>query len=304
MSNSIHTNMAAMVALQNLKRTNSDLANIESRISTGLRVATAKDNGAVYNIAQQMRSEHSAYDAVTTGLNRAASTADVALAAGEKISDLLVQMREKAVAASIDNLTPASRAAYNADFESLRDQVNQYVASAVFDGGNLLDGTNDPVIPTLTGKYSFLANTTGTQLIDLPITDFRLLDTTTPAPPPPVPPAVATPYDADQMQIEATSTLLTVDDAVDVRNRIAASLEFVNSQLGRIGSAAKRIEAHMTFVTTLQDSIKGGIGNLVDADLAVESARLQATQVRQQLGTQALSIANQAPQSILSLFRN
>jgi flagellin len=304
MSNSIHTNMGAMVALQNLKRTNSDLADIEGRISTGLRVATAKDNGAVYNIAQQMRSEHSAYDAVTTGLNRAASTADVALAAGEKISDLLVQMREKAVAASIDNLTASSRNAYNDDFQSLRDQINQYVSSAVFDGGNLLDGQNDPVIPNLAGSYSFLANTTGTQTIQLPISDFRLLDTTTPAPPIPVPPAVALPYAADQMQIEATSTLLTVDGAADVRNRIAASLEFVNSQLGKIGSAAKRVDAHMTFVSTLQDSIKGGIGNLVDADLAVESARLQAAQVRQQLGTQSLSIANQAPQSILSLFRN
>lgn len=304
MSNSIHTNMGAMIALQNLKRTNTDLAKIQDRISSGLRIATAKDNGAVYNIAQQMRSEHSAYDAVTTGLNRAASTADVALAAGEKISDLLVQMREKAVAASIDNLTASSRAAYNADFESLRDQINQYVANAVFDGGNLLDGRNDPVIPTLSGVYTFLGNTTGTQTIDLPITDFRLLDTTTPGPPAPIPPAVATPYDADQMQIEATSTLLTADDAADVRNRIAASLEFVNAQLGKIGSAAKRIDAHMVFVTTLQDSIKGGIGNLVDADLAVESAKLQATQVRQQLGTQALSIANSAPQSILSLFRN
>jgi flagellin len=304
MSNSIHTNMGAMVALQNLKRTNTDLEDIQSRISTGLRVATAKDNGAVYNIAQQMRSEHSAYDAVTTGLNRAASTADVALAAGEKISDLLVQMREKAVATSINNISASSRAAYNDDFQSLRDQVNQYIANAVFDGGNLLDGSNDPVIPNLTGNYSFLANTTGTQTIDLPITDFRLLDTTTPGPPVPIPPAVATPYAPDQMQIEATSSLLTVDDAADVRNRIAASLEFVNSQLGRIGSAAKRIDAHMNFVSTLQDSIKGGIGNLVDADLAVESARLQAAQVRQQLGTQSLSIANQAPQSVLSLFRN
>jgi flagellin len=304
MSSSVNTNMGAMVALQNLNRTNRDLTDIQDRISTGLRVATAKDNGAVYNIAQQLRSEHSAYDAVTTGLNRASSTADVALAAGEKISDLFVQMREKAVAASIDNLTTASRNAYNDDYESLRDQVNQYISSAVFDGGNLLDGTSNPVIPTLTGAFTFLANTTGTQTISLPITDFRLLDTTTAAPPIPIPPAVALPYAPDQIQLEATGNLLTADDAADVRNRIAASLEFVNSQLGKIGSAAKRIESHMTFISSLQDSIKGGIGNLVDADLAVESARLQAAQVKQQLGTQALSIANQAPQSILSLFRN
>lgn len=304
MSNSINTNMGAMIALQNLKRTNMDLSDIQGRISTGLRVANAKDNGAVYNVAQQMRSEHSAYDAVTTGLNRATSTADVALAAGEKISDLLVQMREKAVAASIDNLTPASRAAYDADFKSLRDQINQYASAAEFDGANLLNGSNDPVIPNLTGGYTFLANTTATQTITLPITDFRLLDTVTPAPTVPVPPAVATPYDPDQMQLELTSNLSSPDDAADSRNRVAASLEFVNAQLAHIGSAAKRVETHMSFIVSLQDSIKGGIGNLVDADLAVESARLQAAQVRQQLGTQALSIANQAPQSILSLFRN
>ncbi len=104
--------------------------------------------------------------------------------------------------------------------------------------------------------------------------------------------------------MEATSDLLTADNASDVLKRITASTEFVNAQLGKIGSISKRIESHMEFVVKLQDSIKGGIGNLVDADMAVESARLAAVQVKQQIGTQSLSIANQAPQSVLSLFRN
>jgi flagellin len=126
----------------------------------------------------------------------------------------------------------------------------------------------------------------------------RLLTTTTA----PVDPAV--PFAATQIQLEATSTINTVAAAADVRERIAASLTFVNSELARIGSAAKRIDNHNIFVSKLQDSIKGGIGNLVDADLGAESSRLQATQVKQQLGTQALSIANQSPQGLLSLFRN
>jgi flagellin len=298
MPGSVHTNMSAMVALTNLNRTNREMLDVQNRISTGLKVSNAKENGAVYNIAQQLRSEHSAYEAVTTSLNRASSIADVALAAGEQISDIFMQMRQKAVAASDTSSSAISRAAYNQEFLALRDQVNQVIQSAVFDGGNLLDGKLDPVIPTLTNSFTFLGNANGSLTLDLPVTDFRLLDTTTPA----AVPAVA--FTTDQIQLEATSTINTADDAADVRERIAASLVFVNSELGRLGAAAKRVESHNIFVSKLMDSIKGGIGNLVDADLAVESARLQATQVKQQLGTQALSIANQSPQSLLTLFRN
>lgn len=298
MPGSVHTNMSAMLALTNLNRTNREMTDVQTRISTGLKVSNAMDNAAVYNIAQQLRSEHSAYDAVTTSLNRATSIADVALAAGEQISDVFSQMRQKAVAASDSSLSAVSRAAYNQEFLALRDQVNQIVQSAVFDGGNMLDGRNDPVIPTLTNSFTFLGNTAGSLTLDLPVTDFRLLDSTTVANDP------ALPFPSDQMQLEATSTINTPEDAADVRERIAASLIFVNSELGRLGAAAKRVESHNIFVSKLQDSIKGGIGNLVDADLAVESARLQATQVKQQLGTQALSIANQSPQSLLTLFRN
>jgi flagellin len=298
MPGSVHTNMSAMVALTNLNRTNREMLDVQNRISTGLKVSNAKENGAVYNIAQQLRSEHSAYEAVTTSLNRASSIADVALAAGEQISDIFMQMRQKAVAASDTSSSAISRAAYNQEFLALRDQVNQVIQSAVFDGGNLLDGKQDVVIPTLTNTFTFLGNANGSLTLDLPVTDFRLLDTTTPA----ATPAVA--FTTDQIQLEATSTINTAADAADVRERIAASLIFVNSELGRLGAAAKRVESHNIFVSKLMDSIKGGIGNLVDADLAVESARLQATQVKQQLGTQALSIANQSPQSLLTLFRN
>ena len=289
MSGSVHTNMGAMIALQNLNKTNREMDGIQSRINTGLKVAVAKDNGAIYNIAQQQRSELSAYDAVRNSLNRAKSIADVALAAGEQISDIFSQMREKAVAASDASASATARAAYNADFIALRDQVASVIANAVFDGGNAINGATNAAFP----QYSFLANSTGTLTVTLPIIDLNLVAGA----------GTAQASPALDIYLGTADVLDTAVNAATVRDRIAASLEYVNSELARLGASAKRIENHEIFVGKLQDSIKGGIGNLVDADLAVESARLQAAQVKQQLGTQALSIANQAPQSILSLFR-
>ena len=281
---SVHTNVGAMMALQNLNRTNSELQTVQMRINTGLKVANAKDNGAIYNIAQQQRSERSALDSIRGALDRAKSIADVALAAGEALSDVFVQMRDKAVAASDPSISATSRAAYNQEFIALRDQVASIINNAVFDGANILGGG---------ASLTFQANTAGTQTLTLPTLDLRL---------PAAPAVVANPPAA--IYLGTAADLTTLANAQDARDRVAASLTFVNSELARLGASAKRVEAHHTFVGKLQDSITGGIGNLVDADLATESARLQSLQVKQQLGTQALSIANQAPQSILSLFRN
>jgi flagellin len=141
---------------------------------------------------------------------------------------------------------------------------------------------------------TFQANTTGSQTITLPTLDLALgAGAGT---------AVATP--AADIYLGVTSDLSTAALAATSRDQVVASLTFLNSELARLGASAKRVENHSIFVSKLQDAITGGIGNLVDADLASESARLQSLQVKQQLGTQALSIANQAPQTILSLFRN
>jgi flagellin len=273
MANSVQTNMGSMVALQNLNSTSRALEKTQGRINTGLKVATAKDNGAAYNIAQQMRSEHSAYEAVRNGLNRAKSMADVGLAAGEAISDVLTQMRDKAVAASDASISATSRTAYNNEFISLRDQITSIVANAVFDGANLINGS-----PART----FLANTNGSQTVTIPSYDLSLVG----------------------VGLTATTNILLVADAATSRGLVETALTNVNTRLAGLGVATKRIESHEIFVGKLQDAITGGIGTLVDADMASESARLQSLQVKQQLGTQALSIANQAPQSILSLFRN
>ncbi|MFN9014969.1 MAG: flagellin, partial [Hyphomonadaceae bacterium] len=240
MSGSVHTNMGAMTALQNLNKTNREMDGIQSRINTGLKVAVAKDNGAIYNIAQQQRSELSAYDAVRNSLNRAKSIADVALAAGEQISDIFSQMREKAVAASDASASTTSRAAYNAEFIALRDQVASVIANAVFDGGNAIDGAAT--------NFTFLANSTGSLTVTLPIIDLRLVAGAGTA--------VASP--AADVYLGTTDVLDTAANAATVRDRIAASLEYVNSELARLGASAKRIENHEIFVGKLQDSIKGG----------------------------------------------
>jgi flagellin len=295
MTMSVQTNVGAFAALQALNATNRDLLTTQNRINTGLKVAGAKDNGAVFNIAQQQRADKLAYDAVKAGLDRAKSMADVALAAGDALSDVFTQMREKAVAASDPSISATSRTAFNNEFVALRDQVTSIINNAVFDGANLLNGSAT--------TFTFMANTAGTTTVALPGLDLRLLTSVTAAPAAPAPPAAVTTYTSAAMRLEAGTDLTNVDRAIDARERVAASLEFVNSQLARLGAAAKRVETHSAFVTKLQDAITAGIGNMVDADLARESASLQALQVKQQLGTQALSIANQAPQSILSLFR-
>src|SRR3954452_8909060 len=132
--NSVNTNVSAMAALQNLTSTQMDLATTQSRINTGLKVASAKDNGAIWAIAQNQRATSGSLDAVKDSLNRASSTVDVALSAGESVSDLLLQMKQKALAASDTTLDTNSRIALNDDFTSLRDQITKVVANADFNG--------------------------------------------------------------------------------------------------------------------------------------------------------------------------
>ena len=276
MSNSVHTNAAAAVALQNLARTNDNLTGVQNRISTGLKVQGAKDNAAIWAIAQQQRADTSALSAVRQSLDRATSIADVALAAGESISDLLNQLKEKVVAAKDTSLKTQSRELLDADFKALLRAIGSAVENATFDGGNILDGS-------LTNGLRFLANADATSFITLSSKDLTL--------------------SGSIISLGLADSLLTVTGATTALNKLDESITALNKALGDIGAQAKQIQAHTTFVSKLTDTLEAGIGNLVDADLAKESARLQALQVQQQLGAQALSIANQAPQIILSLFQ-
>lgn len=275
MLTSVNTNFGAMVALQNLNSTSSKLQETQNRISTGLKVASAKDNGASYAIAQTQRSTVQSLNAVLDSLNRGTSSVDVAMSAGESVSDMLTQMKEKALAASDTSLDTTSREALNTDFEALRDQITKTVNNAAFNGINLLDGSLDDL--------QILANADGTSTLTVGAQDLRVGESV--------------------VTLLTDSSFATASSAGALLTTIDESITNVSAALARMGTSSKAIEAHATFITKLQDSIQAGIGNIVDADMAKESALLQSLQTKQQLGVQALSIANQAPQTALSLFR-
>ena len=273
--NSVNTNAGALIALQNLNATNTQLQTTENRINTGLKVGSAKDDGATWAIAQSQRSTVSSLDAVKDSLNRASSTIDVASSAGESISDLLTQMKEKALAASDTSLDSTSRNALATDFNSLRDQITKTIQNSSFNGINLLDGSK--------GAITALANADGTNKLTVQAENMSL--------------------GKSIVTVATNATFATATSAANLVTTLNSSINNVSSALAKLGTASKAVSTHQDFVGKLQDSITTGIGNLVDADLAKESANLQALQTKQQLGIQALSIANQSTSTVLSLFR-
>ncbi|MGN6423962.1 MAG: flagellin [Asticcacaulis sp.] len=274
-ANSINTNIGAMVALQNLNSTNSQLQVARDRISTGLKVGSAKDDGATWAIAQSQRASVSSLDAVKDSLSRASSTIDVASSAGSLISDLLTQMKEKALAASDTSLDTTSRKALQTDFNSLRDQITTTIKNSSFNGINLIDGSKSAI--------TALANSDGTNKLTIAGENLSL--------------------SGSIVTVATNATFATATSASNLVSTLNTSINNVSSALAKLGTASKAVSTHQDFVGKLQDSITAGIGNLVDADLAKESANLQALQTKQQLGIQALSIANQSTSTVLSLFR-
>jgi flagellin len=270
--NSINTNAGALIALQNLNSTNSELQTVQQRINTGKKVGSAKDNGAIWATAKNQSSTASSLNAVKDSLQRGQSTIDVALAAGDTITDLLGKMKEKALAASDTSLNTASFNALKADFESLRDQITKAATNAKFNGVSIADGS--------TSKLTFLANADGSGFT----VNAQALNLT-------------------GIGLTTTSTFTDAATAKTMIADVTKALGTATNKLASLGTSSTGLDTHLTFVGKLQDSLDAGVGNLVDADLAKESAKLQSLQTKQQLGIQALSIANQASSSILSLFR-
>ena len=270
--NSINTNSGAMIALQNLNATNSELGVVQQRINTGKKVGNAKDNGAIWAIAKTQSSTASSLNAVKDSLQRGQSTIDVALAAGDTVTDLLGKMKEKALAASDTSLNTASFNALKSDFNSLRDQITKAVTNAKFNGVSIADGT--------TTKLAFLANSDGSQFT-----------------------VAAKTLSLVGIGLSAAASFTDASSAKTMIDTVSKALGTATNKLASLGTSSTGLDTHLTFVGKLQDSLDAGVGNLVDADLAKESAKLQSLQTKQQLGIQALSIANQSSSSILSLFR-
>ncbi|MDF2387275.1 flagellin [Nostoc ellipsosporum NOK] len=284
MAFSVNTNVGAMAALQSLNATNAGLSQVQSRINTGLKVASTKDDSASYTIAQGLRGDMGGLAAVSSSLSRAKSVTDVAVAGAEQISDVVNQMKAKAYQAADAGIDTSTRDALNADFVALRDQITTIVNSSDFNGTNLLKASGG----TVTALQSLQDSNTSSTTWDpdsLSVTN-QGLD-----------------LGGSVVTIASGGNISSQASAQAMIDTITTTQSNLKTSLSTLGAASRKIDAQATFTSKLSDVIEGGIGNLVDADLAKESAKLQALQVKQQLGVQALSIANQAPSTITSLFR-
>lgn len=272
---SVNTSDGVFSALRNLTQSTSYLVKTNEEVSSGLKVGSAKDDGATFSIAQQLRGEVLGLNAVKNSLDRAISSADVASAAGEAISTLLIELKEKAVAAKDPGLDDASREALNTDFVQLRDQITNIVNTASFGGTNIIDSSGTSIVA--------ITDTKGEGIITIPSQDLSL--------------------GGPNVTISETQTLSTAALAGVALDSIEASIANVSSALSEIGSGSNSFESSREFAETLSNTTEVGIGNLVDSDLASARANQIAGEIRQALGIHTLSIANGAKHSILSLFR-
>jgi flagellin len=272
--NSVNTNMGAMVALQSLNRTNEALNVTQKRISTGLRVNDAKDDGAAFAVAQSVRADVAGLSAANEQLGGVKGILDTSLSGLNKVSDSMIKVRETLVRLADDTLNTDQRAQYEAQYTALQTQITNFIDDATYNGRTLL-ATAAPG-----GDITTTRNESGTTYTITSVDGAGTLI------------VAAAPTDAAAAQ----AALADGGDFDTVQSAIS-------NALNTFGSDARYIDAQISYNKDKADALEAGMGALIDADLAKESARLQSLQIRQQLGTQALSIANQAPQTLLSLFR-
>lgn len=286
MVNNVNTNPGALIALQNLTRISDQLQETQRRVSTGLEVSSARDNPALFALAQNQRAELGSIESVQQGLRIGTSTVDVALAAGESISDVLVELRSIASQAADPSISAEDLAILEEQYVSLRDQITRLVDTAEIGGRNLIaSGASDLTV---------VAGTDGSQTINVAAQDLSVGGANVTIS------ADAQVFVAADTDGDGTATVAEV--ARDEIAAIEASIGNVSSALGSLGSGANSLDLQNSILTRVSDALEVSIGNLVDADLARESSRLQALQVQQQLAIQTLSIANAAPNAILALF--
>lgn len=278
---SILTNNSAMIALQTLKGINSNLASTQNQISTGKRIANAQDNAAVWAVSKVMESDQSSFKTIQSNLNMASSIVTTGRNGAEKIRDLLQEMSDLAASAASDGIDYAT---INEQIVAKKDQITAIIDASQMNGVNLLK-TNP--IPGQT-DFSVLASmdrTSGSVATSKVSITVASVD-----------------FETD---IEAAVVAPITDraSALTALGQIEALVDLAKTGAAKLGTAAKRINDQSDFVSNLAASLEAGVGALVDADLEEASARLQALQTQQQLGIQALSIANRAPQTILALFK-
>lgn len=276
MVDSINTNASSLLGVRNLQKSSSLLRTDQKELATGNKINDARDNAAILAISKLLESDVAGLGSVKNSLDRAISTSDVALAAGNEVSDLLLQLKEKAVKAADPGLDDASRQALNTEFSALRDQITGIVENAEFNGTNALKAGGDDIVA--------ISEADGGGSLTIQAQDLSL--------------------GGSNVSLGGSQGIGTLADAQAAVAAIDDSLANVSSALSEIGSGSSRLQQTKDFTERLSNTTEEGIGNLVDANLARTSASFEANQVRQALGIQSLSIANRQPAAILGLFQN
>jgi len=261
-----------MVALQSLNRTSDQLSVVQKRISTGMRVADAKDDGGAFAVSQAIRADVAGLTAANEQLGGTKGVLDTTFAALNKVSESMVKVRETLTRLADGTLNAEQFDQYSAQYTALRTQVQNFITDATYNGRTLLDTTDGDIVTTRNESGDTFTITAIDGATDLVV--------------------AAAPADVTAAQ----AALADGGDFETVESAIADALN-------QFGSDSNYIDSQIRYNKDKVDAMEGGLGALVDADLAKESAKLQSLQIRQQLGTQAMSIANQSPQTLLSLFR-
>jgi len=269
MNNSVITNSGSIISQKFLRANSNEIVGVQNRVSSGLRVNTVTDDASTFAVAAGLRGDIKSYTAIAASLQAAKVLGNVAVQAGETISKRLEDIKAKVVQLADESLSSASRSTYNADLSSMVNEVNGYLDQANYFGSNLL-GTGSG-----SGNVLVVAN-----------------------------------IDASALTMRAQGVtdlgLVSVDNASSAQASLATLATFKSSLdtgLANLGADLKRLDAQVEFIKQTEETVRIGLGALVDADMAKETAALQALQVRQQLGVQAIGIANQQPQTLLSLLR-
>jgi len=275
---SILTNSSAMVALSTLNMVNKSLNETQGRISTGLQIGSGKDNAAYFAISETMKGDSGMIKAINEGLTATKNSLGTARLGAETVKDLAGQFAERVAFAQ--NAGSEGLADIQEELDGLVNRIDAAINQATFNGENLVEGTATETVVTGVSRDG---GTFATTTVSYDQVDLR---------------AIHTALAAVDLTTSTTPVLLQTD-LTTAETQLAASVTAATS----LGVAEKTIEGQQSFLDALTDTLDSGVSAMVDANMEEEAARLQAYQVQQQLATQSLSIANQAPQNIMSLFR-
>lgn len=282
MAFSIQTNISALIALTNFEKASAELDNVSKVISTGLNITSSEDDSSNFSIAQGIRGEVKSIDAVIRGINNAKGIAKVAISGATAVSNLLQDIRQKVTEGANPANTAAQQVLIQNDYASLLQQMRQFMENSEFNGVNILIETNVP-FNTIVGDVNDVAVlndlqgrsiTLEGQRLDLSYALLLQEDINTPA------------------NVSQTLTVLLQEE------------RRVNNALASLGSNFRALEQQTEYLEILKDVTETGLGNIVGADMARDSAKLTSSQVQKELAAQTVSVANQNPQIFLGLFEN